>query len=149
MARENRSWGYTRIQGAMANLRLEVGRATIAKILRESGIDPALGPRKGMTWKEFLKAHWNVMVATDFFTAEVWVPQGLIRFRVLFVIRLATRKVQIAGIVPETEGQWMNQIARNLTDAWDGFLLGPKSARKEVARKRSVADFVLESDQGC
>src|SRR5688572_14193663 len=37
MARENRSWGYTRIQGALANLRHEIGRGTIANILRETG----------------------------------------------------------------------------------------------------------------
>ena len=40
----------------------------------------------------------------------------------LFVIRLATREVQIAGIVPEPNERWMNQMARNLTDSWDGFL---------------------------
>jgi putative transposase len=57
MARENRSWGYTRIQGALANLRHEVGRGTIANILREAGLDPAPGRRKGMSWKEFLRVH--------------------------------------------------------------------------------------------
>ena len=124
MARENRSWGYTRIQGALANLRHEVGRGTIAKILREAGIDPAPGRRKGMTWKEFLRTHWDVIAATDFFTAEVWTPVGLVRYHVLFVIRLATREIKIAGIVPEPEGHWTNQMARNLTDAADGFLRG-------------------------
>ncbi len=124
MPRENRSWGYTRIQGALANLRHEVGRGTIAKILREAGIEPARGRRKGMTWKEFLRAHWDVIAATDFFTAEVWTPTGLFRYHILFVIRLATREVRIAGIIPEPDGQWMNQMARNLTDAADGFLLG-------------------------
>src|SRR4051812_20675436 len=59
MAMENRSWGYTRIQGALANLRHEVGRGTIASILREAGLDPAPDRRKGMTWKEFLKVHWS------------------------------------------------------------------------------------------
>jgi hypothetical protein len=39
MALENRSWGYTRIQVAMANLGHEVGRGTIANILR-AGITP-------------------------------------------------------------------------------------------------------------
>lgn len=124
MARENRSWGYTRIQGALANLRHEVGRGTIAKILQEAGIDPAPGRRKGMTWKEFLRTHWDVIAATDFFTAEVWTPAGLVRYHVLFVIRLATREIKIAGIVPEPDGQWMSQMARNLTDAADGFLRG-------------------------
>jgi putative transposase len=71
-----------------------------------------------------LKAHWNLIAATDFFTVEVWTSSGLIRYHVLFVIRLVTRQIHIAGIVPEPEGPWMNQMARNLTDATDGFLRG-------------------------
>jgi transposase InsO family protein len=124
MARENRSWGYTRIQGALANLRHEVGRGTIAKILREAGLDPAPGRRQGMTWEEFLKAHWAVLAATDFFTVELWTHAGLVRHHVLLVIRLMTREVQIAGIVPEPCDLWMRQVARNLTDAQAGFLRG-------------------------
>ena len=34
MAQENRGWGYTRIQGALANLNHEVGRGTIANVLK-------------------------------------------------------------------------------------------------------------------
>src|SRR6185436_9574950 len=83
MARENRSWGYTRIQGALANLRHEVSRGTIANILREAGLDPSPERRKGMTWKEFLRVHWSTMAATDFFTVEVWTPVGLVRYHVL------------------------------------------------------------------
>ena len=41
MALENRSWGYTRIRGALANLEHKIGRSTIANILREHGIEPA------------------------------------------------------------------------------------------------------------
>ena len=107
MARENRSWGYTRIQGALANLRHEVGRGTIANILRQAGLDPAPDRRKGMTWKEFLRAHWSTMAATDFFTVEVWTPVGLVRYHVLFVMRLMTREIHIAGIVPEPAETWM------------------------------------------
>ena len=70
MARENRSWGYTRIQGALANLGIAVGRGTIAKVLKEAGIDPAPVRRKGTTWKEFLRTHWEVLAAADFFTAR-------------------------------------------------------------------------------
>ncbi len=60
--------------------------------------------------------HWEVLGATDFFTVEVWTLRGLMRYHVLFVIRLSTRKMNIAGIVPEPDGDWMKQIARNLTD---------------------------------
>jgi putative transposase len=42
MANENRDWGYLRIQGALANLGHQVGRGTIANILRWHGIEPAL-----------------------------------------------------------------------------------------------------------
>jgi len=124
MARENRSWGYTRIQGALTNLRHEVGRGTIANILREAGLVPASGRRKGMTWKEFLRVHWSTMAATDFFTVEVWTPVGLVRYHVLFVMRLMTREVHFAGMVPEPGQTWMIQMARNMTDPCDGFLRG-------------------------
>ena len=68
--------------------------------------------------------HWSTMAATDFFTVEVWTGFGLVRYHVLFVIRLMTREVYIAGIVPEPEENWMQQTARNLTDASEGFLRG-------------------------
>ena len=75
-----------------------------------------------MTWKEFLKTHWNALAATDFFTVELWTVKGLIRYHVLFVIKLATREVQIAGMVPEPSESWMQQVVRNLVDPWAGFL---------------------------
>ena len=124
MARQNRSWGYTRIQGALKNLGHEVGRGTIAKILKEAGIDPAPDRQRKTTWKEFLRSHFAVLAAGDFFSVEVWTAVGLVRYHVFFVIRLATREVQIAGIVPEPHGAWMKQVARNLTDGLDGFLVG-------------------------
>lgn len=124
MARENRTWGYTRIQGALENLGYKVGRTVISKVLKEAGIGPAPERQKRTTWKEFLRSHFAVLAAADFFTVEVWTAFGLVRYHVFFVIRLATREVKIAGIVPEPHGQWMKQMARNLTDGLDGFLAG-------------------------
>src|SRR5262245_36437218 len=77
MATENRDWGYTRIQGALANVGRDVGRGTIATILRQHGIEPAPERQKRTTWQEFLKAHWDVLAATDFFSVEVWTATGL------------------------------------------------------------------------
>ena len=122
LARENPSWGYTRIQGALDNLHHEIGRGTIAKVMKAAGLEPSPQRRKGVRWKEFLKAHWQTLAATDFFTVELWTPKGLVRYHVLFIIRLATREVHLAGIVPEPNAAWMLQIARNLTDPWAGFL---------------------------
>ena len=70
MAEENPGWGYTRIQGALANLSHKVGRGTVANVLKRNGIEPS--PRsKRTTWSMFLKAHWRVLAASDFLTVEV------------------------------------------------------------------------------
>src|SRR6202521_1481220 len=66
MAHENPSWGYTRIQGALANLRHKVGRGTIANVLKRNGIEPAPERGKRTTWATFLRAHWKVFAASDF-----------------------------------------------------------------------------------
>lgn len=126
MAEENRSWGYRRIQGALANLGYELAHNTIAKILKRHGIQPAPDRRRRTTWKEFLTQHWDQIVASDFFTVEVWTPKGLQRFVVLFFIQLSTRRVEVGGIAARPDGLWMAQIARNLTDDVDGFFKGKR-----------------------
>jgi transposase InsO family protein len=122
MARDNPGWGYTRIRGALRNLGHEIGRNTIKRILLDYGIDPAPLRSKGMSWETFLKAHWGAIAATDFFSVEVLTRVGLVRYFVLFVIDLKTRRVEIAGIVPQPDGEWMKRVARNFTDVDDGFL---------------------------
>jgi putative transposase len=126
MASSNPRWGYTRIRGALRNLGHEVGRNTIRRILAANGIEPATIRRKGMSWETFLKSHWGVIAAADFFSVEVLTSVGLIRYFVLFVIDLKTPRVQVAGVVPQPDGRWMKQVARNLTDAYDGFSAGSR-----------------------
>jgi Homeodomain-like domain len=116
MARENREWGYRRIQGALANLGYDYARSTVANILKKNGVEPAPERSRRTTWKEFLRRHWEQIVATDFFTIEVWTQKGLQRFIVLFFLELSTRRVEVAGIAAKPNGPWMTQIARNLTD---------------------------------
>jgi len=98
MAQENRDWGYRRIQGALSNLGHKLARSTIADILERYGIEPAPERSRKTTWKEFLTQHWDLIVAADLFTVEVWTAKGLRRFIVLFFIELSTRRVEIAGI---------------------------------------------------
>src|SRR4051794_16945576 len=126
MAEENRTWGYRRIQGAMSHLGHTLARSTIADILRRHGIEPA--PKRGRkaNWKEFLTQHWELIVAADFFTVEVWTARGLKRFLVLFFIDLSTRKVEFAGTASTANGLWMSQIGRRVTDAVDGILNGKR-----------------------
>lgn len=126
MAEENRDWGYRRIQGALSNLGHKLARSTIAEILERHGIEPAPERTRKTTWKEFLTRHWELIVAADFFTIEVWTAKGLRRFIVLFFIELSTRRVEIAGISAAANGLWMSQIARNLTDSVDGLLAGKR-----------------------
>jgi len=126
MATENRAWGYRRIQGALANLGHEVSRTTIAKILKEHGLEPAPERERKTTWKEFLSRHQEVIAAADFFTIEAWTRKGLTRFLVLFLIDLSSRRVQIAGVTRDANALWMSQVARNLSHAAEGFLIGKR-----------------------
>jgi putative transposase len=122
MAVENPSWGYTRIQGALANLGHEVGRGTIAQILKHNGIEPAPQRSQRTPWSAFLKAHWECIAATDFFTVEVCTLRGLVTYYVLFFIDISSRAVNIAGITAHPDSRWMTQMARNVTDLNEGFL---------------------------
>src|SRR5262249_62408995 len=54
IATENHGWGYTRIQGALANLNHEVSRGTLATSLRKPGMAPAPDRLRKTTWTESL-----------------------------------------------------------------------------------------------
>jgi putative transposase len=122
MAQENRSWGYDRIVGALANLGFTVSDQTVGNVLKRHGIAPAPERKTTTTWKEFIRTHMDVLVATDFFTAEVWTLGGLVTYYVLFFLRLGTREVHIAGVTPHPNEAWMVQMARNVTMEEWGFL---------------------------
>jgi putative transposase len=127
MAEENPTWGYQRIQGALANLGHRIDKITVRNILRRHHLEPAPQRRHaGMSWAQFLTQHWEVLAATDFFTLEVATWHGLVTYYVLFVMELATRRVEIAGITPHPTAAFMQQCARQLTDPFDGFLLGKR-----------------------
>ena len=66
------------------------------------------------------------MAATDFFTIEVWTARGLLTYYVLLAMRLKPRCVNIAGLTTSPNGAYMKQVARNLTDVSDGFLIGSR-----------------------
>jgi len=120
MATDNSSWGYCRIQGELRKLDHRVARSTIAKTLKDNGIAPS--PQRTTSWRTFLRAHADVIAATDFFTAEVWTRRGLTTYYVLFVVHHSTRSVHIAGITTSPDSAFMAQVARNLTMLDDGFL---------------------------
>jgi putative transposase len=122
MARENLTWGYDRLQGALKNLGHTVCPTTIKNILLRNGIQP--GPDRGRRtpWKTFIKAHARSIFAADFFTTEVWTIKGLVTHYTFFVLHHATRAVQIVGTTVNPGEVFMDQVAKLLTDPVDGFL---------------------------
>jgi len=82
MAKENRSWGYDRIAGALTELGYDISDQTVGNILKRRGLPSAPDRQKSTTWKEFIRIHMEVLWATDFFSTEVWTLGGLVTFYV-------------------------------------------------------------------
>jgi len=119
LAQEKCTWGYDRIVGALANLGYTVSDQTVGNILKRHGIPLASERKTTTTWHEFICTHMDVLVATDFFTTEVWTWCGLVTYYVLFFLHLESRRVYIAGVTPHPDEAWMVQMARNVTmDEW-------------------------------
>jgi transposase InsO family protein len=148
IARENPTWGYDRIQGALANLGHKISDQTVGNILKRHGIEPAPDRKRKTTWKTFIKSHWDVLAAIDFTTIEVWTTGGLVTFYLLFVMEVATRRVHFAGCTVNPTEPWMKQIARNLTDPFDGFLLGKRFLIMDRDEKFSAAFRKTLEDEG-
>ena len=93
LARENPRCGYERIIGELAGVGVRVSATTVAKILRQAGVSPA-SARAQLSWRDFLRAHADSIIACDFFTVEtLWLG----RLYVVFFIELRTRRVHLAG----------------------------------------------------
>ena len=122
MAADSPGWGYGRIYGELRKLGYDVHWQTVRRIMLDAGLLPDPDKPYKSTWKTFLASHWQSIGACDFFSIEAWGLKGLTRYMVFFVIDLATRRVQIAGIHVDPCETQMLQWARNITDAQDGFL---------------------------
>jgi transposase InsO family protein len=122
MAQENRFWGYDRIVGALKHVGYTISDQTVGNMLKRHGIPPAPKRTKTTTWQEFIRTHLDVLVATDFFTTEVWTWCGLVTYDILLFIRISTREVHVAGLTPHPDQRWITPIARNITMADWGFL---------------------------
>ena len=139
MARQNRTWGYRRIVGAMDNLGHVVSHQTVANLLKRHGLAPAPERGKRMPWKEFIRSHQETLASVDFFTTEVWTAAGPMTYYVLVFMRIAPRQINIAGITLAPEGEWMKQMARNVTQTGDGFLNGCRYLLHDRDTKFSAA----------
>ena len=78
----------------------------------------------------------------------MWAPRGLVTFYVFFVIELATRRIEVAGITPSPNDTWITQIGRNITDPVDGFLAEKRFLILDRDSKFSIAFRNLLKDAG-
>ena len=127
MAKENPSWGYDRIVGALRNLGHRLSPQTVGNILQRHAISPAPKRKRVICWKDFIRSHMDVLVGTDFFTVEVLTLKGLVTYYVLYVlffIHLDSRRITLGGMTPYPDQEWMEQQARNATMQGWGLLRG-------------------------
>ena len=127
---ENQRWGYRRIQGELGKLGVRLAASTIARIMKNQGIDPA-PRRRGPSWREFLRAQAWGIVATDFFHVDTVLVQTS---DVLFFIELGRRRVWITGVTAHPRAKWVTQQARNVT----GDLADADIAAKSLIRDRDT-----------
>ena len=117
MAQENPRWATPAFKERWPISVAKSAAGTIANVLKRNGIEPSPERSRRTTWSTFLKAHWKVLAASDFLTVEVWTGRGLVTHYLLFVISLADRVVNVAGITTRPDESWMLQVARNAIDS--------------------------------
>jgi hypothetical protein len=90
LARENGSWGYLRIVGELRKLGIDVSAAFVRSVLATAGLPPA-PERDRETWRTFLRANGESILACDFFTVDT---VRLRRLYVLVFLSIGNRRIE-------------------------------------------------------
>ena len=110
LARENTSWGYVRIVGELRKLGIEVSATLVRNALTRAGVPPA-PQRDRLSWRAFLRAQGESILACDFFGVDtVW----LRRLYVLVFISIGSRRIEYVACTSNPDTAWATQQARNL-----------------------------------
>jgi putative transposase len=142
MARENRSWGYDRIVGALANLGYALSDQTVGNILQRHGIPPAPQRKKTLPWREFIRIHLDLLLTTDFFT-EVGTWYRLMRYSLLFCMSCDRLTLSVVSMMLLLKKWWML-----LTSLWttDGYVSLEKKVY--VIKERVLSGLLPFGDAG-
>jgi transposase len=138
MARENRSWGYDRIVGALVNLGYRISDQTVGNILKRHGLPPAPERKKTTTWREFIRPHMDMLMATDFFTSVVWSWLRLLISSFLCFLYYGHHPVHAVGVRLHQPTQWMRALLRHaFALSAHGQRWGDMSTKRSQARRWS------------
>jgi putative transposase len=110
MARENRAWGYDRIVGALANLGYRISDQTVGNILKRHSIPPAPQRTKTLTWQEFIRMHFAVLRATDFFRSAVWSWFALVLSALRSFLHVGHHWAQVASMAAYHSAQRLSPL---------------------------------------
>jgi hypothetical protein len=142
LAEQNPGWGHRRIHGELVGLGYAVSPATVWRILRAAGVDPAPRPAE-QSWTRFLRAQAAGMLTVDFFTVDtIWLNQ----LYVFFCLEVSTRRVHLLGVTRQPTGAWVTQCARNLVMGCEQmgrsfrFLIRDRDAKYTAAFDAIMAD---------
>jgi putative transposase len=143
MARENRSWGYDRIVGALTNLGYRISDQTVGNILKRHSIPPAPERKTTVTWREFIRFHLDVLLATDFFTNAVWTWLGVVLSCMLLCLHVDRRAIYDTGTRAWHSARWRWRIVSR-SFAWHTSMTRWICAvtRPEVSRLPQGSDRV-------
>ena len=141
LARENTSWGYVRIVGELRKLGTDVSATLVRNVLADAGLPPA-PKRDRLSWRSFLRAQGESIIACDFFTVDtVW----LRRLHVLVFLSIGSRRIEYLACTSKPDTAWMLQQARNLLMDLDDrgrqvrFLIHDRDAKFPAAFDALVA----------
>ena len=125
IAKENRNWGYKRVQETVVYLmKINISVDTVKRVMNRHGYFAPPDGRVNSDFNLFFDSHKNVLAACDFCTYELMTPSGLARRHILFFEDITTREVWCGGITKDPDGNFMVQVARNQVDFIDGKLNG-------------------------